>query len=608
MKSKSMWYFNMPIRSKLLLWMVPLLLVTIALTGGVSYLIASDQVLRKISQSQDDLTKKSIDQFNYIAQDAIDFTNFLFLSANVQELLSSDDPAVRQRTFSSLSTLMVTRQSIHSAILYKLNKNEETKPLAINQTGITSVIAFDEFKKTEFFKKALEKNGEASWSFLGAEQKLFVGDKQHKIILTKVIKNINSLKPLGIVVVGINEEKLRSDYMKMIGSDAQMFFVDQEGTVLTATDPLWLGKRFAELPFIQSTSYADIQSLPKRLNTDKWIISHAMSDLTGWHAIVIQPKQQLLEELDRIGFLMATLIGICFILSILVSWFIASILTNPLKILIRSMRRLQTGDFSQRVGFTGNDEIGQVGHGYDHMVQRIKQLIDDVYSSRLKQREAELKTLQAQIHPHFLYNTLDTICWTAQKRGQKDIADLVYSLSQVFRLSLNDGKDMITLEQELELIKNYLFLQQTRFQSRFTFAIEMDPSVKHILIPKLLLQPIVENAVIHGIEPFEGNGIVRISAYPKNNGVQIDIIDNGTGMSEQQLKKIEKMLIPTKVETFNAHSNAHTKETGGFALMNIKERLSMAFGSEGKLELESQTGKGTAVCLFIPLRKERGDD
>jgi two-component system sensor histidine kinase YesM len=582
------WYLNFPIRIKLFIWIFPLLILTIAMTGGFSYYVASNQVLNKISRSQENLTKKSIDQFNYIARDAIDFTNYLFLSSNVQELLSSDDPDIRRRTFSSLSTLMVTRHSIHSLIIYKLNETT-LDPFAINQTGITSAMPFKEFKETSIFKNALEANGNVTWTILPPEQSLFRGDRQHKFILAKVIKNIFTLKNEGIVIIGINEAVLRDQYMKLIGSDAQMFMMDEEGMVLTASDPLFLNKNVTEIPYFES---------------EDWIVSHAQSDLTGWHTFIIQSKRLLLQELDQIALVTLAVMALCLVLSVIILWYASSILTEPLKKLVKSMRRLQTGDFTQRVHLVGNDEIGQVGHGYDNMVQHIKELIDNVYASELKQKQAELKTLQAQIHPHFLYNTLDTICWTAQKRGQKDIANMVYSLSQVFRLSLSDGKDFISLEQELELVKNYLILQQIRFQSRFTFEIETEPEILEVQIPKLLLQPLVENAVIHGIEPYQGTGFIKINAMYQDDGIQIKIMDNGSGIPPKQLQTIQKFILKQGLEENKFKQFADHDSPFGFALYNIKERLALAYGNRADFNLKSSVGKGTIVSLFIPRRRD----
>lgn len=257
------------------------------------------------------------------------------------------------------------------------------------------------------------------------------------------------------------------------------------------------------------------------------------------------------------------------------------------------MRRLQTGDFTQRVFFEGNDEIGLLGHGYNLMVQRIKELINDVYASSLKQKEAELKALQAQIRPHFLYNTLNTICWEAEKKGDKEIADMVYSLSQVFCLSLNDGRDTFTLEQEVEHVTNYLFLQKNRFRERFEFEIFLDERIKDYIVPKLLLQPLAENAVIHGIEPLSGSGLISVRAIRKDRFIILEVQDNGAGITSDRLQELRQGLI-AEISLPEADNVGRS----GFALMNVQERLELFF-VEASLHIESTEGSGTRIIIQI---------
>lgn len=228
------------------------------------------------------------------------------------------------------------------------------------------------------------------------------------------------------------------------------------------------------------------------------------------------------------------------------------------------------------------------------MVQRIKSLINDVYASKLKQQEAELKTLQAQIRPHFLYNTLNTICWEAEKKGDKEIADMVYSLSQVFRLSLNDGRDTFTLEQEVELVKNYLFLQKNRFRERFEFEITLDESIKDFTVPKLLLQPLAENAVIHGIEPLAGSGLISIRAFRKDRTIVLEVQDNGVGITPERLQELHQRL----ARGSSISEEEENAGRSGFALSNVQERLALFFAG-ASLQIESVEGAGTRIIIHI---------
>ncbi|MBU5441527.1 sensor histidine kinase [Paenibacillus sp. MSJ-34] len=596
------WYVNRSIQFKLLFWFVPLLLAMIAIMGWSSYYIASKEVVDKIKQAQDHLTKKTTDQIDLMAKDTIYFANNLFLNAGVQELLTSQDPTPeRQKVFRTVSNMMVASNSVQSLILYKLQEgNYEFVPFGVDQTGVTSAMTLEKFQETPYYREAIAADGKPVFHLLKPSEALFVGDPNEKVILTKVIKNIYDLKHAGMMVIGIDAHKIGKQYLEAAKDEADMFVMDREGMIVSATNRQWVGKRDLDLPYFQDSNpdLTTLDRLQRKADRSEWVITYAESPTTGWYVVVIQTKQTLVRELGRIGLLSVTLTVVCLLLSLIVTWMAATMITKPLKKLTRSMKRLQTGDFTQRVNFAGADEIGQLGFWYNTMVQRMKTLIDDMYASQLKQKEAELKTLQAQIRPHFLYNTLNTICWSAERKGEREIADMVYSLSQVFRLSLNDGKDFFTLEQEIELVKHYLFLHKTRYAGQFDFDIELAPEVRGFVIPKLMIQPLVENAVIHGIEPLGGNGHISIRACKEGDLVTIEVLDNGIGMETGRLE----FLLRAAAETANGAGAVRMERRSGFALANMRERLQLAFPN-AVIELDSTEGAGTCVKIQIQVKE-----
>ncbi|MFF2910952.1 sensor histidine kinase [Paenibacillus sp. NPDC057934] len=591
-------YRHLPLQFKLLLWFVPLLLVTIFAMGWNSYRISSQQVVEKMRQSQDHLTKKTTEQIDEMVKGMVSFSNTMFLDEGVQRLLNASTEAQHDRNsvFKTVTNLMIASNSIQSLILYTLqDQNQAAEPFATNQAGLTTAMKFSDFVHTSYYAEAVAAAGSPTFGLTRPSDGIFVGDHYHKIVLSRIIKNVYTLQPAGLAVIGVDAGKIGSQYLDNSKDDVDMFVIDRQGMVITASNRSWIGKKDIELPyFVDSNPVLTVKErLDQAVGHDQWIVSHLQSELTGWYVVVVHSKRQLVKELGQISQVTFTIACLCLIMSLLVTWFAAAAITKPLKKLSRSMRRLQTGDFSQRVFFEGNDEIGLLGHGYNLMVQRIKSLINDVYASTLKQREAELKTLQAQIRPHFLYNTLNTICWEAEKKGDKEIADMVYSLSQVFRLSLNDGRDTFTLEQEMELVTNYLFLQKNRFRDRFQFEIFLDDSLKDFIVPKLLLQPLAENAVIHGIEPLSGSGLIAIRAYRNDRMIVLEVQDNGVGITPEGLKELRQRLELRK-PLAEPESGIRT----GFALANVQERLELFFTGT-QMEIESIEGMGTRIIIQI---------
>ncbi|CAM4460821.1 two-component system sensor histidine kinase YesM [Paenibacillus endophyticus] len=588
---------HITLQRKLLTLVIPLLIVTVGITGLYSYYIASGEVIDKLRQSQLNMAIKTKDQLDYFAKSTLSFSNYLFLNPAVQGMvLNGDTPQRRDQVFKSLLPLMVTGETIQSLIVYPSFKEDVSgQPFAITQTGIASAISFDGFTKTRYYERLTKTDSGHIWDMFYPSDYILPGDYHHKIVLIKPYKNYYNYARIGLLIIGMDADKL-SKTLYHDNEDAAQFIMNEQGTILAATDIQWIGKPITLLPFFDQQDTSTIhpeRGLALLKKDNKYIVSDSVSDITDWHTVVIQDRSKLVLELKHIGSVTFSIMAVVTLITIIVSWVIARIITNPMKKLMLSMRALQTGDFTQRVHFNGNDEIGRLGHLYNTMVGRIKTLIDDVYASRLKQKEAELKALQSQINPHFLYNTLNMINWSAVQKGDKEISEMVVSLSQVFRLSLNSGNDLVALEQELELVRNYLFLQKKRFTTRFNFEIELDPAISHFRMPKLLLQPLVENAIIHAIEPSGGNGHIHIRAYTEATIIILEVADNGPGMPEEQVRRLNQSRVdePMRVLQTNVpHS--------GMALSNIKERLAL-FYEQAEFEIVSREGLGTRVQIRI---------
>jgi len=596
---------NFSLQRKLLTLIIPLLLVTVGITGLYSYIIASREVVDKVRQSQLNMAVKTKDQLNYFTKNTLSFSNYLFLNPSVQAMVTNVDSAqVRDQVMKTLLPLMVTGESIQSLLLYPFpGDNGTVQPFVITHTGIASAISYDKFKETKYYDRLMSAPENVLWDMFNPSDNVLIGDYHYKIVLIKPYKNFYNYEQNGLIVIGMDADRLSRSLFPDTG-DATQFIMDENGVILAATNQAWIGTLITQLPvFAHIDGAHDINpasGLAVLKENNKLIVSDSISEITGWHTVVIQDRSKLLVELDYIGSVTLTIMLIVCFITILLFWVIARIITNPMKKLMLSMKALQSGDFSQRVHFTGNDEIGMLGHLYNKMVGRIKLLIDDVYASSLKQREAELKALQSQINPHFLYNTLNMINWTAMQKEDREISEMVVSLSQVFRLSLNSGNDYVELDQEIELVRHYLFLQKKRYPARLHFEIEMDHALKHFRMPKLLLQPLVENAIIHAIEPSEGTGNIHVNAYSDEDWIILEVTDNGPGIPEEKLQALKEGSIPHPASRLPGASRS------GMALSNIKERLTL-FYEHAEFDIQSKVGIGTRVQIRIMKGDVRND-
>jgi two-component system sensor histidine kinase YesM len=252
------------------------------------------------------------------------------------------------------------------------------------------------------------------------------------------------------------------------------------------------------------------------------------------------------------------------------------------------------GKFDQQVEVLTHDEVGEVAECFNRMVLAIKELIDKNYVITLQEKESELAALQAQINPHFLYNTLDSLYWQAMEQDNEEIAESILALSQLFRLVLSQGKREVTVGQETELVSRYLQIQQMRFSRRLQYEVTVEDAVKQEKIPKLILQPFVENAIVHGFENVSTCCKVTVTAAQRKNRMHFEITDTGIGMSQSQIDEI-----------WEEEPDAYRKQRiGRYAIKNIRERLERRYKEDFILEIKSEVGKGTTVILELPCEEK----
>lgn len=270
-------------------------------------------------------------------------------------------------------------------------------------------------------------------------------------------------------------------------------------------------------------------------------------------------------------------------------------ITGPIRHLCRAAERAGSGDFKTRAHEEKIDEIAVLNASFNRMVEEIGKLVEDIRVEELNLRAAELRLLQEQINPHFLYNTLDNIIWLAESKETEQVVSMVSALSDFFRTTLSKGKDFISVKDEEAHIKSYLQIQQFRYRDILDYEINMDEEIYDCEILKLTLQPLVENALYHGIKGKRGLGHIQVKGYIQNGLLEFQVRDDGIGMKEERLNEVRR-IITGEVE--------NTKEKGGFGLFNVNERIRLNYGREYGLRIESAYGKGTCIWVTVPAVKK----
>lgn len=331
------------------------------------------------------------------------------------------------------------------------------------------------------------------------------------------------------------------------------------------------------------------------------LFMYQSSTFTGWRTVGVFPTRDSISEVRQIQFYVVSFVFVVCLFGLSASsWFSRSI-AQPIFRLMSYMRRAETGNLRPGRWSDRADEIGMLGNSYNRMLAQIRQLISLNELRERQKRDAEMRSLQEHIKPHFLYNTLDTIHWMARKEGAEDVSGMVGALSRLFRIGLSKGQDYIPLHSEIEHMTSYMQIQQTRYRDRLQYTLNIPDELRHLFVLKLLLQPLIENAIYHGIKGRRGPGHIRVEARLEHNRLLLTVQDNGAGMSNERLAEMQQLL-KAPLASLEASSPGMTGKSYG--MLNVQARLRLSFGDEYGIVLESQEGEGTSVTIIHPLMRE----
>ena len=309
---------------------------------------------------------------------------------------------------------------------------------------------------------------------------------------------------------------------------------------------------------------------------------------TGWKLVGVTPSAALGVDGIKFRFFVLFVADLFLFLLAMINAFISDKISNPIKRLDGSVREIESGNLDVEIVPSGSYEVEHLGKSIKNMLGRIKVLMSDLVAEHNAKRKSEFDTLQSQINPHFLYNTLDIIVWMIENENSDKAVNIVTALAKFFRISLSKGKNIITVKDEVEHVRNYLMIQNMRFKNRFEYSIDVDEKVLSYSSLKLMLQPLVENAIYHGMEFMDGDGEIDVKVFKEDDSLYFKITDNGLGMSEDM------------VETLLSKDFVPSKKGSGIGVKNVNERIKLYFGSEYGLKVESEPDEGTKITIHLP--------
>lgn len=407
------------------------------------------------------------------------------------------------------------------------------------------------------------------------------------IYLTRIINDLNMFNEVGLMVITANLEPMRAEYASFTSNFfEEVILLDHEDRVVFTSEDV---SRTVEIPKDKITGvfYAD-----KEKNK---MISYRRNESLGWTLVTVISRDALLDEVnDFTRFAFMIFIPLAFLLSMF-TIFEGMDMVDAIHHIVSGMKDVSKGKKKVNIHVERQDELGFLADSFNDMTSEIEVLVEDIHSEQLTRKEVELKALQAQINPHFLYNTLETINWHAQLKGAPEISEMVTALSSIMEATIGRDNKLISLRDELEYIENYLSIMTFRYEGRLSIIRDVDPKVLGIKIPRLILQPIIENAINHGIGQKTNDREISIVIERRNQHVVIEISDTGKGMTEKQLEKLQKKL-----------NDLETDKSIG--LVNVNKRLKLFYGERYGIRVTSELNAFTKVTVVIPdVKLDEGD-
>ena len=410
------------------------------------------------------------------------------------------------------------------------------------------------------------------------------------------VSNLESVGEfLGTFYFDVSSDTIKAQFQGIhLGEHSTFFIVDQLGNTIYQEGNEELPDQCREEIRIQEKNTA-------MLTDEENYYLYCKNQDSGWACVLRVYRGDILANVhDTRNYILAIVLLGSIVLFIMYLGFSKKI-SYPIRSLKKGMEQIQEGNLDTRVEVKSRDEVGVLAEGLNQMASQLSMYIDRVYGAEIKQKEAELNALKTQIKPHYLYNTLDIIRMTAMKHEDRETAEMLESLARQLRYLMGEEKELVTLEQELDNIRDYFQMMRIRYEGRISMSITVPESLREIPILKLLIQPAVENAVKHGLKKKEGGGSVWISANRREDQVEVTVMDDGVGMDSDQLEVIRE------------HIAAGTKglthpEKGGVGLVNANERIQNRYGSRYGIRIESTKGAGTIVMICIPYLAEGEED
>lgn len=581
--------WQLPIRSiqtNMVLASVVLIIITILVMSVASYYLSKEAVQSNAQVYTTELVKQVYNNIKSYVNGMKYMSDLVSGNQAIQEYLEQDEfenaaaeQEYRKNISIFLQSMLLSRADINSVSIFGYSGQFVSGRPDLTLNPNIDIRTFD------WYRNAWESGDKYAISSSHV-QPLYEGSYPWVVTLSRELVSRNGKKKLGVLLVDLNFSVMNAMFQDIkLGQRGYLFIVDSNGNIVYHPQQQLIYSNLKQEMIEEVLSTAN-----DTFTTDeggKQRIYTVQDSDFGWKIVGVAYVDELVGNQSKVLISLVFLGLACIIVAYTISYYFSRRISQPIKQLQAYMKEVEKGNFDIHVPVSNTIEISRLASSFNMMVGRIKNLMTQIVRNQELKRKSEMNALQAQINPHFLYNTLDSIVWMAESNKSQEVVLMTSALAKLFRTSISKGQELVTIETELEHITSYLKIQKMRYKNKLDYLINISEEIRNYLTIKVILQPIVENAIYHGIKMKRGPGLITITSQETEKDIILKVEDNGNGMSEETIH----LILQLAEGGYNGR---------GVGVRNVNERLKLYFGDEYGLSYQSVLGEGTSVSIRFP--------
>lgn len=573
---------------------VILILLTIFVMSSVSYYVSEEAVQRNAEAYTTELIKQVNQNIRSYINGMAYISDLVATNRTIREYLSKssfssleEEKRYKENIYEFLRSMSISRKDIVSVSIFGNNGQ------FVAGNRVLELNPYVELSRLSWYTKAKEQKGKNVISSSHV-QPVFKDRFQWVVSLSRELQNDMKNEDLGVFLVDLNYSVINDMFKNIkLGQRGYMFIVDDAGNVVYHPQQQLVYSNLKH-EMIEKVIHIGDGSFMTDEGADSRIYTVQDSGF-GWKTVGVSYVNELVGNKTNVRLSFIMLGAVSVVIAIVISVYLSNRLIKPIKQLQHYMKEVEKGNFDIHVPIPFTIEVGRLARAFNIMVSKIKELMNQVVRDEELKRRSELKALQAQINPHFLYNTLDSIIWMAESKKSEEVVIMTSSLAKLLRASISKGEELVTIQTEIDHITNYLMIQKMRYKHKLDYTIEVSDSILGYRMVKVILQPLVENAIYHGIKKKRGSGCIRITSEETEQDIILLVEDNGIGMDADQVRSL--------------FEQDRTYEAGrGVGIQNVHQRLMLHYGNDYGLRYSSVPGEGTIVMVRIPKHQKPQED